>query len=212
MVTFPSFISILVFVTVANSKDLFLKDDPCAKFDTCYAKPSLRTCDCDDDCHMFGTCCQDAIKGRLRSPSSEFQCYHQHTVTPVFVKRFCKEDFKGHPDFIADCFDDDVDDMDVISNLLLTSRRTKTSYWNSRCARCNDEIDDDLEFWNIEVFCPPKAEVDRHLIRKNLTYNEDTKQWGLVIDGEFIHCVVKYTPPPFIDEVCNKYFFYFNNL
>lgn len=187
-------------ISATDPSDFSLKGDPCSKFDSCYSKPTLRTCSCDNNCHSYGTCCSDFKKSHQDVPVA-FHCYSRRTSFPVFVKRSCSDDFHGHIDNRRACFDNDEDEMDVKNNLLVTSHRTKVTYWNKHCARCNNEAEDDLENWNIEVFCPSHKDVDSSLIRRNLTFDQDKRQWGLIIGDDFLKCIVKYAPSPYIDEV-----------
>lgn len=194
---------VLISTIVAKtaSSDFSLKGDPCSKFDSCFAKPNLRTCSCDDDCQLYATCCHDFKKQHQESPKDTYSCYSRRTDPPVFVKRSCDEDYEGHIHDKLACTDDDEDEMDVKNNLLVTSHKTKITYYNKHCAKCSHEVHEDLEFWNIEVFCPQHKSVNSYLIRRNLTFDQDKRQWGLEIDGEFLQCIVKYAPPPYIDEV-----------
>lgn len=192
---------ILAYISIVVSLEFSLKGDPCSKFDSCRAKPALRTCSCDNDCNLYGTCCQNVKKLHQDVPEDTYHCYNRRTVNPVFVKRSCSKDFHGHDGVKLACFDDDEDEMDVQNNILVTSHKTKITYWNRDCARCNGESSEDLEVWNIKVYCPPHKDVDKSLIRRNLTFDHDKKLWVLKIDGELLHCHVKYAPPPYIDEV-----------
>lgn len=194
---------LLLVVAKITSTDISTKDDPCKKFDKCRAKTHQRTCSCALDCNVYGTCCKDSKIHKTPVSKPPFQCYQHRMASPVFAKRSCVDNYRGFDDNIPACMveDVDVDAMDVNHNLPVTSRKTKITYWNFHCGICNYEDDEDLELWTVEVICPQRDEVvDERLIRRNLTYVEETEQWGLNIQGEFLSCVLKYTPPPYNDE------------
>ncbi|XP_054718305.1 uncharacterized protein LOC129227727 [Uloborus diversus] len=199
----PSMLRLLFTVAIAVNKikalDVSVKGDGCSTFDRCTIKDIFRTCSCDTDCHEYGTCCVDAESFPLMSANEmKYFCSSEQVTTPVFSKRSCSKDFKGHVETIGACSDQDRDPGDMMGNLLITSSKTKITYANKNCAICNNEMDENLHYWTIEVSCPARfreLSFNQKYIRNFLTLNESLGKWGLKVNDSFVSCSFLFYQP-----------------
>ncbi|KFM61797.1 hypothetical protein X975_12060, partial [Stegodyphus mimosarum] len=177
-----------------------MKGDACATFDQCSVTNLFRTCSCDSDCHIYGTCCIDAEQFPLTSMTEQhFHCKSDRITTPVFAKRACAENYKGGTDDKHRCTETEEEDKaDIISNWMVTNPKTGVTYWNKQCAVCNNEKEDDLEYWTLQVTCPSKhgeKKFDENYIKKHLSFDLKEDEWGLSVEGDFVSCFIRFFQP-----------------
>lgn len=80
------------------------------------------------------------------------RCNSDRTITPVYAKRACLDSFIAHPEHRHMCVGEEHDDWaDPMGNVLVTSKKTRITYWNRDCGMCNEEAPDDLIRWTIQV-------------------------------------------------------------
>lgn len=179
--------------------DVKVPNDGCSMFDSCLVADFFRTCSCRDDCSRYGTCCLDAADFKTDfNDQLEFHCYSENTATPVFAKKSCADDFEGDAEIEAKCLAGYEDKSDLLPNLLVSSSKTSTTYWNWNCAICNHEDVNHLAKWSVHAICPLRysgKEMDSEYIRSHITFDDKTKSWGLDFKDGFVLCNITYYQP-----------------
>ncbi|KAG8175645.1 hypothetical protein JTE90_006843 [Oedothorax gibbosus] len=185
-----------------EASDTFNQLGDCAAVDSCRTGDQLfRTCSCDPNCSIYGTCCRDSEFARKMAPPSKakFKCNNDRVVTPVYAKRACLDSFTAHPGNRIFCEEEEHDDRaDVMGTVLVTSVKTKITYWNINCGICNDEDPDDLIRWTVEVSCPKKhgsTRFNESYAEQHLIYDKDIEEWGLKVEDGFKICNLSFEQP-----------------
>ncbi|GFT61970.1 uncharacterized protein NPIL_175161 [Nephila pilipes] len=189
----------LLFVAAIASSDTSERGDDCSKFDNCRSGDLFRTCSCDSDCYKYGTCCLDSDHFDLMAAEKDmYLCHSDRTYTPVYAKRSCSESFSGRDFHDKICTESIYDKADVLGNLLVSSIKTKITYWNHHCAVCNHEDISNLRQWAVQVACPAKhggKSFSRNYIEDHLTFDRDLEEWGLKVKEGFIACTITFLQP-----------------
>ncbi|GIY65808.1 uncharacterized protein CEXT_416731 [Caerostris extrusa] len=90
------------------------------------------------------------------------------------------------------------DKADVLNNLLVTSTKSKTTYWNRNCAICNKENIKDLRLWAVQVVCPSKhgdVTFRKSYVEDHLIFDLDLEEWGLKVKDGFVACTLTFLQP-----------------
>ncbi|KAF8776941.1 hypothetical protein HNY73_013875 [Argiope bruennichi] len=198
----PSSTTILLtflFIGKACSSDTSVKGEDCTAFDRCKSGDLFRTCSCDSDCHKYATCCSDSEKYDLMaSEKVQYFCHSDRSSTPVYAKKYCSESFDGHKSHAQICHEASSDKADILGNLLVTSTKTKITYWNQDCAICNNEKMKDLKHWAVQVACPSHhggMTFRKSYVEDHLTYDLDHEEWGLKVKDGFVVCTITFFQP-----------------
>ncbi|GFY54752.1 uncharacterized protein TNIN_72091 [Trichonephila inaurata madagascariensis] len=186
-------------VGISSSSDTSERGEDCSKFDRCRSGDLFRTCSCDSDCYKYGTCCSDSDQFNLMAGEKDmFMCYNDRTYTSVYAKKYCSESFSGRDFHDKICTESISDKADILGNLLVSSTKTKITYWNYHCAMCNHEDIDDLKQWAVQVACPAKhgdTRFSRNYVEDHLTFDLDHEEWGLKVKDGFVVCTVSFFQP-----------------
>lgn len=200
------FISIMILSIRMTCEAYQMENDACSMYDTCKVRPFFRTCSCESDCYRYGTCCKDAPEfNKMKENTEQFECYEHGIYSSVFAKATCSDRWDGDASILEGCENKGTinSTTDFMSQVLVSSNKTETTYWNWNCALCNYEHMSDIIFWTVQVSCFVDS-LHYHLsiyqAKENLMYNDSGKHWGVIGDyGEkFVPCSVSYFRPAFL--------------
>lgn len=183
-----------------------VRNDACQVYDTCTVKQFFRTCSCESDCYRYRTCCKDAPEFyKMKDNIEQFECYENGTHSPVFAKATCSDGWVGDSSILEGCVNKGTvnSTTDFMSQVLVSSNRTDTTYWNWNCALCNHEDIQDLIFWTVQISCTIDGlqyHLSIHQAKENLVYNDSAEHWGVMADDgqRFVPCSVSYFQPAFL--------------
>ncbi|GBM66383.1 hypothetical protein AVEN_92692-1 [Araneus ventricosus] len=195
-----------LFIGQAYSSDTSERGEDCTAFDRCKSGDLFRTCSCDSDCYKYATCCSDSDKYDLMaSEKTQYFCHTDRSATPVYAKKSCSDSYSGHESHTQVCHEAISDKADILGNLLVTSTKTKITYWNQDCAICNNEKIKDLKHWAVQVACPSNhgdLTFSKSYIEDHLTYDLDLEEWGLKVKDGFVVCTItSYQPTRMVGKL-----------
>jgi hypothetical protein len=128
-------------------------------------------CSCDDDCHIFGTCCPDlAFKYLDRQPL--YQCLHNRytksssnsaAAQPYYYMITSCPSTGSDSDLKRRCTEiDTTSNLDPILHLPVTSNSTGQTYRNVYCALCHKDPDALEGLWTTDVKCKTSVTFDQY--------------------------------------------------
>ncbi|GIY63576.1 uncharacterized protein CDAR_442381 [Caerostris darwini] len=199
MVPLTTTIVFAFLLILGQASDTSERGEDCSSFDRCKAGDFFRTCSCDRDCYKYGTCCSDSDQyAKMASEQQQYWCHSDRTSMPVYAKRACAVEFSGGEVQTRICTQGVRDKADVLNNLLVTSTKSKTTYWNRNCAICNKENRKDLRLWAVQVVCPSKhgdVTFRKSYVEDHLTFDLDLEEWGLKVKDGFVACTLTFLQP-----------------
>ncbi|UJR29062.1 hypothetical protein I4U23_010276 [Adineta vaga] len=159
-------------------------DEQCSIRDTCFNQSTEspliyndeewiqnRNCFCDSVCQQYGDCC-----GKRKLPTQNFECvdFLLPTITnkivpfnrlSVWMKTECLPLYVGSP-VEKQCrnFNNDLFIDNPILYIPVTSLQTNITYRNYYCAYCNNDINQEIQFWEYRPLCHGDGTENDNLI------------------------------------------------
>ena len=120
-----------------------------------------RNCFCDSSCRQYDDCCDQSRNAHSHfyqcvdflSPTMINRTSNFHPLS-IWMREQCLHNYQGSP---LDLQCRNVHRETFLDNpslfIPVTSVHTKITYRNYFCAHCNHEVNDQLVFWQLKVFC-----------------------------------------------------------
>ncbi|GIY13973.1 uncharacterized protein CEXT_477791 [Caerostris extrusa] len=175
----------------------------CPSQDNCQAASNNftdRSCECDRRCNIYKDCCIDSKRHALNRPQMPYcMPYGREYNLGVYAVNSCPRNYRTSANIRSKCTEED-DITDPLLTAPVTDESVGTTYRNRYCAECNGVSLSSVASWLIYVNCEMLTSytLNDSYVWENIKYNSASKEWGLILDGDFHKCDIIFDKPDFI--------------